>query len=588
MKGIVFKFLLTISIFFSPSFADSGKSGLLEFFIKYMNAKIKHKNLNEAYYYIIRCDYLQNTGYLDEALSNCEKAINKFKRLNIYPFEAFNEYLNLLYMTGEFKKLDKEVENYLKINKNLSEKEYINLINLLNVYVSDKKLEKILNQALKKYPKNKVFLLKKAELCRLHNNYSCAEKFLKKYISIYPKDIKGLYQLARLYKILGKKKLAEKYLLKALKIDPKYDPALFSIISLYIDNKEYKKLEKFLLGYLKKEPDNVLYLEELFNLYIKTGEFFKAKKVIDKLVKLKPNEERFLISRYYIYLKLKKGNRIIREVKEKLKKDPNNIDILLILGLIYEQNKDYKKAKEIYKKIIKIDNSFKDAYDRLAQIYYDEGNYKEAEKVIKDLLKNYFFFSKIEKSKYYVYLADILKQQGKLKEGLNYLKKALEIDPNNPNINFYIAVYYDEMGNWDKAREYLEKAIRLKPDFADALNYLGYTLLLRNEDIDKAFHLVKRAFYLDPENGAYADSLGWAYYKKGDYKKALIYIKKAQSLMGDDPVLLYHLGAVLEKLGNKKAALHYYKKALKELNKLDKEPERGIKKKILNALKRVQ
>jgi len=587
LRKIILTLHITFLILFSSSFAKDS-IWFWQYLVKYMNDKIKHKAINEAYYDFIKCNYLQDTGYIDEALKSCEGTVNKFKSLNLYPFEAFSEYVNLLYTMGSFEKLEKEVDKFLKTNKNLTEKDYTNLINLLNMYVSDKKLNRLLDSALKKYPTNKNFLLKKADLCRFSKKYSCAEKYLKKYISLYPEDITGYYRLGKLYKSIGKDNLAEKYLLKALKINPKYDPALFSIISLYLDSKKYKKLENLLLSYLKKEPNNITYLRELFNLYMQTGEYLKAKKVVDKIVKLEPNDERFLISKYYIYLKLKKGKEILEDVKRDIKRQPENLDLLLILGLIYEQNKQYKKAEKIYKKIIKMDASFKDAYDRLAQIYYEQGDFEEAEKVLKNLLDNYFFFSRIEKARYYIYLSDILKKEGKIKEGLEYLKKALSIDPDNPNINFYIAVYYDDIGNWKKAKEYLEKAIKLNPDFTDALNYLGYTLLLRNEDIDKALKLIRRAVYLDSENGAYIDSLGWAYYKKGMYKKALTYLLKAYKKMGDDPVMLYHLGAVYEKLGDKKKALNYYQKALKELKKLGSEPEKGIKEKILEGIKRVQ
>ncbi len=587
MRKIILKLFIILFIFSSSSFAENGIE-FWHFFMKYMNNKIKHKTLDEAYYNFIKCNYLQNTGYIEEALDSCEKTVNKFKNLNLYPFEAFSEYINLLYTMGYFEKLEKEVDKYFQINKKLTEKEYTNLINLLNMYVSDKKLNEMLDEALKAYPTNKNFLLKKADLCRFSKKYSCAEKYLKKYISLYPDDITGYYWLGKLYKSIGKDNLAEKYLLKALKINPKYDPALFSIISLYLDSKKYKKLENLLLSYLKKEPNNTLYLEELLNLYMKTGEYLKAKNIVDKIIKLRPNEERFIISKYYIYLKLKKGKEILEDVKKHIKREPENLDLLLILGLIYEQDKQYKKAEKIYKKIIKIDTGFKDAYDRLIQIYYEQGDFEKAEKVIKDLLNNYFFFSRIEKSKYYIYLSDILRKEGKIKEGLEYLKKALSIDPDNPEINFYIAVYYDDIGDWEKAKEYLERAIKLNPNFTDALNYLGYTLLLRNEDIDKALKLIRKAVYLDSENGAYLDSLGWAYYKKGMYKKALIYLLKAYKKIGDDPVMLYHLGAVYEKLGDKKKALNYYKKALKELKRLDKEPEKGLKEKILEGIKRVE
>ncbi|RUM60426.1 MAG: hypothetical protein DSY66_04435 [Persephonella sp.] len=582
--------VLIITVFTFYSFSSNAKE--IKNFTSYLDKIIKQLSrqvyLSELYANFIQCTYLNDIGYIEDALKYCEKAVKKAKKEGIYPLELFTEYSNLLYTFNETKKLDKEIAVFLKINKDLSEKEYRSLINLLSLYISEKKLDRIIDLALKRYPKSKFLLLKKAETCINKGQNECAEKYYKLYIKYYPKDATGYYYLGKFYRNIEKYKLAEKYLLKALELNPKYDPALYSILSMYLENEEYKKIEKLLLSYLRREPNNIRYLEELFNVYMTTKQDKKAKEIIDRLVKLRPNEEKYFISRYYIYLKLNKGKEILRELKQKIKENPKNVDLLLILGLIYEQNKEYDKAIKVYKKILSLDKTYKDAYDRLAQIYYEKKDYEKAEKILKDFLKNYPYLSAVEKSKYYIYLADILRNEGKLEEGLKYLKKALKLQPDNPDINFYIAVYYDELGNWKKAKEYLEKTIKLNPNHTDALNYLGYSLLLRNESIDRALKLIKRAVYLNSKNYSYIDSLGWAYYKKGMYKKALEYLLKAYKGIGDDPVMLYHLGAVYEKLGDKYRAFNYYLQALIKLNKMKKEPEKGLREKIIMGLERLK
>ena len=108
---------------------------------------------------------------------------------------------------------------------------------------------------------------------------------------------------------------------------------------------------------------------------------------------------------------------------------------------------------------------------------------------------------------------------------------------------------------------------------------------MRNINIDKGIKLVKKALELIPNNPAFLDSLGWGYFKKGNYKKAYKYIREAYKLMPEDPVLTEHYADVLVKLGNLKKAIKLYKLALEIIQKTKKEGEPNQKKRILEKLK---
>jgi tetratricopeptide (TPR) repeat protein len=94
------------------------------------------------------------------------------------------------------------------------------------------------------------------------------------------------------------------------------------------------------------------------------------------------------------------------------------------------------------------------------------------------------------------------------------------------------------------------------------MNHLGYTWAERGQRLDEALKLIKRAVELDPENGAYLDSLGWVYYQMGDAKRALPWMLKAAAKLPDDPVILEHLGDVYAKLGLVPQALDAWTRAL--------------------------
>jgi len=94
------------------------------------------------------------------------------------------------------------------------------------------------------------------------------------------------------------------------------------------------------------------------------------------------------------------------------------------------------------------------------------------------------------------------------------------------------------------------------------LNSLGYLYVENDINLDEAVSLINQALEIDPENGAYIDSLGWAYYKKGMLPQALDKLKKAAELL-QDPVILDHLGEVYSKMNLKDLAKESWQKSLK-------------------------
>ena len=84
----------------------------------------------------------------------------------------------------------------------------------------------------------------------------------------------------------------------------------------------------------------------------------------------------------------------------------------------------------------------------------------------------------------------------------------------------------------------------------------------RGENLDEAGELIRRALDLDPDNGAYMDSLGWFYFKKNDFEKALAGLLKAvEAIKPEDAVVYDHVADTYQKLGNSAQAIIYWQKA---------------------------
>jgi len=152
------------------------------------------------------------------------------------------------------------------------------------------------------------------------------------------------------------------------------------------------------------------------------------------------------------------------------------------------------------------------------------------------------------------------------------IQQAISLDEKSETYYFYLAIVMEKMSKIDLAIESLEKAIRFNPQSARAYNYLGYLYADNNMKIDESLSLIQKALDLEPNNGAYTDSLGWAYYRKGDYRVALEKLLVAEEQLRKsntpDPVVYDHIGDTYLKLGKVDSALKYWHRS-NEMKKTD-------------------
>jgi tetratricopeptide (TPR) repeat protein len=140
------------------------------------------------------------------------------------------------------------------------------------------------------------------------------------------------------------------------------------------------------------------------------------------------------------------------------------------------------------------------------------------------------------------------------------------------------------MGEFEKMIAQMNEVLRLEPNHADAMNYLGYSYADRGIHLDEALKLVLKAMSLKPNMGYITDSLGWVYFKLGQYEKASVELEKANQLTPNDPVITEHLADSYFHLRRTEKAIELYEKALK----LDPKPDQieRLKSKIKDGEKR--
>lgn len=142
------------------------------------------------------------------------------------------------------------------------------------------------------------------------------------------------------------------------------------------------------------------------------------------------------------------------------------------------------------------------------------------------------------------------------------LEQAAKNAPDDTGTLFTLADVYADAGRGQDAERVLRRIIAAEPANADALNYLGYMLATRGEQLDEAVRLVQRALQEEPDNGAYLDSLGWAYYRQGKLDEAEKYLVAAAKQLPQNSEVQEHLGDLYASRGRLADAVAAWTRAL--------------------------
>ena len=162
----------------------------------------------------------------------------------------------------------------------------------------------------------------------------------------------------------------------------------------------------------------------------------------------------------------------------------------------------------------------------------------------------------------YISLAQAYADAEKGAQAVKVLQDAQAKFPGNDQIAFELGTVYDKQKKFPEAEAAFRSVLSRDPENASALNYLGYMLAERGERLDESVDYLKKALQLEPDNGSFLDSLGWAYYKSDKLDLAEANLKRAADQLRTNSVIQDHYGDVLLKLGRYDEAITAYTRAL--------------------------
>jgi len=165
----------------------------------------------------------------------------------------------------------------------------------------------------------------------------------------------------------------------------------------------------------------------------------------------------------------------------------------------------------------------------------------------------------------HVAVGDILRIDKKYGEAISAYNNALKTageKRENWAIHYSRGIAFERNKNWDAAEKDFKKALELRPDDPNVLNYLGYSYLDRGVKLSEARRLIEGAYKQRPNDGYIIDSFGWALYMNGEYELAVQSLEKAVESSPSDGTINEHLGDAYWKVGRRNEARFQWQRAL--------------------------
>jgi len=374
--------------------------------------------------------------------------------------------------------------------------------------------------------------------------YDAAAAEYQKLADMEPDEASNHLRLAEIDRVLRHYEKAEQEILAAKKRAPGNLEVLYNEASIYEAEDRYDDAIRVLSdavtgvkGQAEVTPARrrtlaILY-QLLGQLYRDNQNYPAAINTFREMVKLGPEEDRrgrlLIIDSYRADRDLPPA---FDEARKSLITYPNDRGLIIDEAMLYGDNNQSDRAAEILRGLL--DNSPADLeiYLDLGQMYEHDQHFTDAEQAAQS--------------------AEKLAQRPADREAAAFL----------------LAGIYAREKKYDQAEQMFNSILSLNPTNAAALNYYGYILADRGTRLDEAVAMVQRALEDDPNNAAYLDSIGWAYYKQNKLPDAETFLRKAVNHDSHDPNILAHLGDVLAKSGRTDLAAIEWEKSLAEWHRV--------------------
>jgi len=352
------------------------------------------------------------------------------------------------------------------------------------------------------------------------------------------------------------------------------------------------------------ETEDPRFLYRLGLAFSEAGAYDQAAVVFQHIVGLQPtNVEGWLdLARYYIYMKdydqaggilaqaagampdsssiylfwgtaMEQAGRFAEAIdvyRRGLQHLPEERPLYLYWGIALEQQERWEEAIDVYRQALQLEPPDPELHVRWGIVLAQQEKWEQAmaqyqQAVALDSLRTDAL----------LHWGIALEQQERWEEAIEKLSRAAELDEADPHVLFYLGACFeqasrqlDDEGYFARAVEAFERLLELDPDDAYTLNYLGYMYADKGVNLEEAVALLSKAVALEPDNSAFLDSMGWAYFRLGELDQAEGYLNKALQALEEEyeaeekAVIFDHAGDIAQALGKTSQAREHWQKVL--------------------------
>ena len=259
--------------------------------------------------------------------------------------------------------------------------------------------------------------------------------------------------------------------------------------------------------------------------------------------------------------------------------NPQHDVALVSMADLLERNQRFGEAIKKYEQINPQSPIYFMGQLKIAGIYMDRQLHEQALSKLQALQKQY-------PNNYQVLfnLAEVYRITGQQEKAIELYKKALKNKPqsaeNDWTVYYALGMAYEQNGEWNNAEEALQTALKISHRHPFVLNYLGYSWLEHNKNINEALFMIFEAYRQSPEDGHIMDSLGWALYRMGKYDDSVKILERAAEYLPANAIICDHLGDAYWQVGRKAEAKFQWKHALSLKEDSENLNKEAIKNKI--------
>lgn len=372
-----------------------------------------------------------------------------------------------------------------------------------------------------------------------------------------------LLQVVELYNAMGEFGKAADAMKRMVELDPGNLDLLQSLARAYMRADRMDEALKVYLDLKERDPENLEYATELGGVYLAQKEYARAAEQFERVLSVDSAavEHKLRIGELY-FGQLEKDSTLAPQAQrifERISKQhPQDWRAYWFLGAIGAITRNDSLSLINFKRVTELASWNADGWVYLSSVFLEKNDFESVVKVLEAALRTLPDEPRVNSI-----LGIAYSRLGRTDDAIRVLEKAHTLDPKDLNTISQLALIYDGMQRYEESDSLYEQGLRLAPDNHLLLNNYSYSMAERGIQLQRSLEMAKRAVEQQPENQSYLDTIGWVYFKLGNYTEAEKWIKKAIEKGNASAVLYEHLGDVYARMNDTERALEQWNIALK-------------------------